>query len=59
MSVNATKIDKENNTATCPCGEEIYLPREGPYLVGNDEVWYPVLVAVRCHGCKQEVRLDS
>ncbi len=58
--VNATLVDRDERIAKCPCGETIALPYENcPVFRYKGEVWYPLLVAVRCPACKKEVRLQQ
>lgn len=58
--VQATFVDRDEKTAKCPCGETIALPYENcPIFRYKEEVWYPLLVGVRCPNCRAEVRLDG
>jgi len=56
----AMTVNEPELIALCPCGEVNYLPNvsERPMLRFDQQVWYPKLVAVRCTGCKDELRLD-
>ena len=60
MVQHAVIVDKDARTITCPCGEVVALPNldESPVLRAGGQVWWPKLVAVRCTGCKKELRLD-
>jgi hypothetical protein len=54
MSIVQGIMEGDKEVVVCSlCNERIELPHsDGPYLRAAGEVWFPVLVAVRCPKCK-------
>ncbi len=58
MKVYGRLIDGRH--VKCACGKRIRLPlNDWPVLCDEGEAYLPVLVAVRCPACRNEVRLDK